>query len=118
MACIVYRKNKTTGITYAYRQESYRDPVTKKPRNTRTYLGRVDPVTNTIIPKGEPGTRNTQKISPEHAPAVIPPDVHEAIQQQEERIRAMRELIDQQQAQINRIMKVFKKMNVVISEMS
>ncbi|MCR5089924.1 MAG: hypothetical protein K6C08_10475 [Oscillospiraceae bacterium] len=51
MACIVYRKNKKSGITYAFRQESYRDPVTKKPRNTRTYLGRVDPETNTIIEK-------------------------------------------------------------------
>ncbi len=52
MASIVYRKSKKSGITYAYRQESYRDPETKKPRNTRTYLGRVNEETGEIIPKG------------------------------------------------------------------
>ena len=55
MASIVYRKNKKNGITYAYRQESYRDPETRKPRNTRTYLGRVNEETGEIIPKGGAG---------------------------------------------------------------
>lgn len=64
MACIVYRTNKKSGITYAFRQESYRDPVTRKPRNTKTYLGRVDPETNTIIEKK---TRSSNEPSEENS---------------------------------------------------
>lgn len=51
MACIVYRTDPDTGAKYAYRSESYRDPVTGKPRNRREYLGRVDPETGEIRPK-------------------------------------------------------------------
>ena len=40
-----------TGYEYAYESVSYRDPVTKKPKSKRTYLGRVDPVTREILPK-------------------------------------------------------------------
>ena len=58
MSCIVYITNKKTNTKYAYRSESYRDPITKKPKSRRTYLGRVDPVTNEIIPKAEKGKRN------------------------------------------------------------
>ena len=47
---------------YAYRSESYRDPVTKKPKSRRTYLGRVDPVTNEIIPKAAEGKRNRTPV--------------------------------------------------------
>ena len=62
MSCIVYTINKKTNTKYAYRSESYRDPVTKKPKSRRTYLGRVDPVTNEIIPKAEKGKRNRSPI--------------------------------------------------------
>ena len=62
MACIVYQTNKKTNTKYAYRSESYRDPVTKKPKSRRTYLGRVDPDTNEIIPKAEKGKRNRSAI--------------------------------------------------------
>lgn len=62
MACIVYITNKKTNTKYAYRSESYRDPVTKQPKSRRTYLGRVDPVTNEIIPKAEKGKRNRNPI--------------------------------------------------------
>ena len=58
MSCIVYVTNKKTNAKYAYRSESYRDPVTKKPKSKRTYLGRVDPETNEIIPKATNGKRN------------------------------------------------------------
>ena len=51
MACIVYRTDPATGAKYAYRSESYRDPVTHKPRNRKEYLGRVDPETGEIRPK-------------------------------------------------------------------
>ena len=62
MACIVYQVNKKTNTKYAYRSESYRDPVTKQPRSRRTYLGRVDPETNEIIPKAEKGKRNRSAV--------------------------------------------------------
>jgi len=58
MATIVYQLNQKTGVKYAYQSESYRDPVTKKPRTRRTYLGIVDPITGEIIPKAEQGKRN------------------------------------------------------------
>ena len=51
MAFIVYQTNKKTGTVYAYRQEAYRDPVTKRPKSKKTYLGRVDPVTKQIVEK-------------------------------------------------------------------
>ncbi len=62
MSCIVYITNKKTNTKYAYRSESYRDPETKQPRSRRTYLGRVDPDTNEIIPKAEKGKRNRNPI--------------------------------------------------------
>ena len=64
MACTVYSTNKKTNTKYAYRSESYRDPITKQPKSRRTYLGRVDPVTNEIIPKAEKGRRNRDSIKP------------------------------------------------------
>ena len=66
MACIVYQTNHKTGIVYAYRSESYRDPETKQPRSHRTYLGRVDPVTHTIVPKAEEGKRNRSSLGEEN----------------------------------------------------
>ena len=57
MSFIAYVKNKKTGAVYAYRQEAYRDPKTKKPKSRRTYLGRVDPATGEILEKGSGGIR-------------------------------------------------------------
>lgn len=62
MSCVIYITNKKTNTKYAYRSESYRDPVTKQPKSRRTYLGRVDPDTNEIIPKAEKGKRNRNPI--------------------------------------------------------
>lgn len=57
MACIVYQTDKKTGNVHAYRSTSHRDPETKKVITKKEYLGRVDPVTNQIIPKAEKGKR-------------------------------------------------------------
>ena len=40
MSSIVYLTNKTTGIKYAYESESFRDPVTHKPKNKRKLIGK------------------------------------------------------------------------------
>ena len=76
MASIIYRTNHKTGAVYAYRSESYRDPVTKKPRNKRTYLGRVEPETKKIIPKNDDKMKNRSgKRSVLGKKDVIPRDV-------------------------------------------
>ena len=60
MPTIVYHIDRKTGNKYAYESKSYRDPDTKKVKTKKTYLGRVDPITDKIIPKAEPGKRNRQ----------------------------------------------------------
>lgn len=50
MACIVKIKDKRSGLTYAYRSESYWDKEKKAPRSRRTLIGRVNPVTGEIEP--------------------------------------------------------------------
>ena len=58
VSTIIYRTDKKTGNVFAYESVSFRDPITKKPRNKRTYLGRVNPINGEIIPKAEKGHRN------------------------------------------------------------
>ncbi len=52
MSSIVYQTDKKTGTKYAYESISYWDKEKKQPRSKRKYLGRVDPETGEIIPKG------------------------------------------------------------------
>ena len=47
MSCVVYQY-RPSGV-YAYKSVSYRDPVTKKPKSKREYIGRVDPVTKELL---------------------------------------------------------------------
>ncbi len=65
MSCIVYMTNKKSGHVYAYESTSYRDPITKKPKSKRKYLGRVDPVTKEFITTSKnnalPGQANISK---------------------------------------------------------
>lgn len=62
MASIVVIKDPRTGYEYAYESVSYRDPISKKPKSKRTYLGRVDPVTREILPKCQNGKRNRTRF--------------------------------------------------------
>ena len=100
MSYIVYRKNKKNGAIYAYRQESYRDPVTRKPRNTRTYLGRFDPETNTIIQKTE--RRNSKENSGADGHNVSQETVRlqALLTHRDEQIRTLKEKITEQGKQI------------------
>ncbi len=50
MACIVKVTDKRSGLTYAYRSESYWDKEKKAPRSRRTLIGRVNPATGEIEP--------------------------------------------------------------------
>lgn len=52
----VYQTNKQTGITYAYESKSYWDKNKKQSRATRKCIGKVDKLTNEIVP-----TRKSKK---------------------------------------------------------
>jgi hypothetical protein len=62
MSSIVYQTDRRSGSTYAYRSEPVRDPVTGRPSQRRTYLGRVDPETGEIVPKAAKGKRNRSRV--------------------------------------------------------
>ena len=58
MASVVYYKNSKTGRTYAYEVEAQWNSEKGYSVPKRKYLGRVDPVTNEIIPStGKPGRK-------------------------------------------------------------
>lgn len=57
MSCVYNKTDKRSGNTYAYESTSYRDPETGKVRTRQVYLGRIDPLTGELIPKGEGGRR-------------------------------------------------------------
>lgn len=48
MAAIIYQKDKRSGLTYAYRSESWWDKEKKQSRSKRTLIGRVNPRTGAI----------------------------------------------------------------------
>mgnify|MGYP002857860378 CR=1 FL=1 len=97
MACIIYQTNKKTGIKYAYRSESYRDPETKKPKSRRTYLGRVDPITNEIIPKADTGKRNRSPIASDSVSEKIQSELREknnTIKQLERQVSTCKSILE------------------------
>lgn len=105
MSCIVYQTNKKTGVVYAYESESYRDPVTKKPKSKRTYLGRVDPDTNLIIPKAEEGKRNRSNLR--EASALLPNDAIEEIAKQKAIIKELQITINELNQKCERSNSIF-----------
>ncbi len=50
MPAIVYQTNKSTGITYAYKSESYWDKEKQQSRAKRKCIGKLDPETGQIVP--------------------------------------------------------------------
>ncbi len=90
MAFTVYQTNKKTGVVYAYRSESYRDPVTKKVKSRRTYLGRVDPETKLIIGKGENGRRNRSKLNDPNQKQIMPIEVSDKLEQLRKQIEELK----------------------------
>ena len=104
-------------MTHAYTSESYRDPVTKKPRTHRTYLGRVDPVTGAIIPKGPPGSRNRSKLSAPDNERTLPPEIKQLISDQTDAITRMKAEMDKAEARNRELLQLVKKLNDVTSKM-
>lgn len=96
MSFVVYQTNKKTGKKYAYLQEAFRDPVTKRPKCKRTYLGRVDPVTNQIVEKGTDGKRNCSKLGTE----IIDNPVDPNLEKYESLIEEQKQIIQNLQRQL------------------
>ena len=100
IAFILYRTNPKNGVTYAYQSESYRDPVTKQPKSRRTYLGRVNPETKLIIPKGESGTHNTSKLGEPVSRGTMPADTAKVIADLRDRVDQLQKENDAFKAQV------------------
>jgi len=66
MAVIVFQTSKQTGITYAYESVSYWDKEKQQSRPKRKCIGRLDPVTNEIIPTRK---RGVSEVEPKEEPA-------------------------------------------------
>jgi transposase len=47
---VIYQKNKKSGVIYAYENRCYWDPEKKQSRANRKLLGKVDPLTGSIVP--------------------------------------------------------------------
>ena len=94
MAFTVFQTNKKTGTVYAYEQETYRDPQTKKNKVKRTYLGRVDPDTKCIIPKADSGKHNRTSVEKAEKEIMIPNEVYALIEEQRKQIQALSDKLD------------------------
>jgi len=110
MSCIVYITNKNTNTKYAYRSESYRDPVTKKPKSRRTYLGRVDPETNEIIPKAANGKRNRTPVQSDSVGTASSSGISLQI------VKSLQKQLDNLQKQQTRVMQEVSTVNDLIAE--
>lgn len=64
MSCRVNIVNKKTGTTYVYESISFRDKERKQPRNKRTCIGKLDPISGELIP--------SKRLKPEQAAARDP----------------------------------------------
>ena len=113
MSCIVYITNKKTNTKYAYRSESYRDPITKQPKSRRTYLGRVDPETNEIVPKAEKGKRNRNPLEKETTPV----SGKESIQSKGINLNELRRQVELLQSQHNELKQKLERIDSSISNL-
>ena len=116
MTFTVYQTNKKTGTVYAYSQESFRDPETKKNKVRRTYLGRVDPVTKLIIEKAEGGKRNRSNNKEDAQNTVLPSEVYDSLDDLRKQIKGLSEqfsTLAQEQKRVNQILNQLQKAFIV-----
>lgn len=110
MSCIVYQTNKKTGVKYAYRSQSYRDPITKKPTSRRTYLGRVDPETGEIVGKAEEGKRNRSSLSGGASQSSEMEAIQKQLIEMQKKMQDMQEKIDSMTAQKKKVLGLITKL--------
>ncbi|MCH4035180.1 MAG: DUF3450 domain-containing protein [Lachnospiraceae bacterium] len=119
MSSIVYLTNKTTGIKYAYESESFRDPVTHKPKNKRKLIGKVDANGN-IIPTEPHGPRR-RKTTETCTSETAKPPVDEASELRQEIIQLRLQIKDltdqnkQQERQLERLKALIASMSEVFT---
>jgi len=112
MAFIVYQTNKKTGAVYAYRQEAYRDPETKRPKSRKTYLGRVDPVTKEIIPKGTGGLRGQSG-----QPSGSTPEDSRRLERMESEINSLKDRLEEVTATLGVVTKSLQDLAATIGSL-
>jgi len=111
LAFTVYQTNKKTGVVYAYSQTAFRDPVTKRPKSKRTYLGRVDPATGEIVPKETDGKRNRSKLGVDTSEDEQSLDECVQNQTESEIIASLHERIEKLTAENKRLREVLGKIH-------
>ena len=62
---IVYQKDKRSGITYAYDDQTYWDEELKRRRSKRRLIGRVDKETGVIVPTDGRCRKRSPSYQPE-----------------------------------------------------
>ena len=122
MACVIIVKNKKSGNEYAYQSVSYRDPVTKKPRNKRTYLGRVDPISREIIPPKKEGRKNftkSKQLKNDDKKSDIKniPKHTASTENNSERILSLEIKVNQLNTEINRYKNVISSISSIINDL-
>ena len=110
IASIVYKTDSKTGYVYAYESFSYRDPVTKRPRSKQKYLGRVDPVTKEIRPKGENGKRNRYKPNDQVK------DLQKKLEENRQTIQRANETIDSLKKKLGKSDKFYEQLKHMMSQ--
>jgi hypothetical protein len=100
MPSIVYSIDSKTGNKFAYETYTYRDPETNKTRTKKKYLGRVDPITGEIIPKGTDGKRS-RSISTKQMEAISQKD-EDRIKELSQENDLLKERLSQIEQQMNK----------------
>jgi transposase len=60
---IIHNHDKRLGITYVYNSTAYWDKEKKQSRAKRTLIGKLDPVTNEVVPTDGRGRSKTKNVS-------------------------------------------------------
>ena len=113
MACIVYQTNKKTGVKYAYESVSYWDKEKNQPRSRRKYLGRVDPVTNEIIPSNG---RNSHSEETDVSTDSGLERLHEEIAKKDGIIAELHEELKEQKKRNEELRKTIRKIQTLTNE--
>lgn len=109
MSSIVYQTDKKTGAKYAYESVSYWDKEKKQPRSKRKYLGRVDPDTGEIIPKGE---RMGKRLLTPADDSIL----REQLLGKEKEIKALREEVSLLQRENKRLYRSLREIQQLVKE--
>jgi len=94
---------------YAYESESYRDPITRKPKSRRSFIGRVDPVTKELLDPEkarrlkEKKERSSGKATVQEETNLKPLDSTLSSEEVIEELRQVKEILLQERDELRRI---------------